>query len=80
MQPLSDDLVRPSDPTGRARHPEAEDGLSIGTLPVGETVNVDCEIRIEKSVKVGSIVAVVGVVRPLGMNEFYNTVKIAVQR
>ena len=41
---------------------------------------MDCEIRIEKSVKMGSIVTVVGVVRPLGMNEFYNTVKIAMQR
>lgn len=79
-EPLPDDLVRPSDPTGQMRHPDAEDGLSIGLLPVGETIYVDCEIRIEQSVKMGSIVTVVGVVRPLGMNEFYNTIKIVVQR
>lgn len=73
-------MVRPSGPTGPARHPEAEDGPSIGTLPAGETVSVDYEIRIGKGVTVGSTMTVIGVMRPLGMNEFYNTVKIAVQR
>ncbi|PRX44654.1 hypothetical protein B0I33_111167 [Prauserella shujinwangii] len=41
---------------------------------------MDYEIRIGKGVTVGSTMTVIGVMRPLGMNEFYNTVKIAVQR
>ncbi|MGH4017187.1 MAG: hypothetical protein ACRDSL_25320 [Pseudonocardiaceae bacterium] len=77
---LPDDLIRYSDPTGNLRHEQAEDGLSIGELPVGETLNVEYRVCINKKVPVGSIATVGGVVQPLGMNKFYNTVKIAVQR
>ena len=80
VQELTDQIVRGTDPTGQVRPEQAEDGLSIGDLPVGETLYVDFDVRIEAGLPVSTMMTIVGCVRPLGMNEFYNTVKVAVQR